>query len=129
VYAQDKRIKKAGGETRRRYTEEFKADVVAQCQQEGISIARVALEHRLNANLLRRWIGERQDGGLAGNVVAVIPEPRFVELPAPVTTPPLTEPSPATIQIEIIRGTTKIAIAWPTNALADSALWLREVLR
>jgi len=83
----------------------------------------------INSNLLRRWIGERQDGGLAGKVVADIPEPRFVELPAPVTTPPLTEPSPATIQIEIIRGTTKIAIAWPTNALADSALWLREVLR
>ena len=128
MYTEDKRIKKPGGEPRRRrYTEQFKADVVAQCQQEGISIARVALANGLNANLLRRWIGDRQEAEPAGSELAVAPEPRFVELPAPVAIAAAV--SPATIEIEITRGTTKIAIAWPTNALADSATWLREVLR
>ncbi|MCR4471862.1 MULTISPECIES: transposase, partial [unclassified Burkholderia] len=34
---------------RRRYSEEFKAQVVAACQGIGVSVAAVALEHRLNA--------------------------------------------------------------------------------
>ncbi len=41
-----------------RYSEEFKAQVVAACQGIGVSVAVGALEHRLNANLLRRWIDQ-----------------------------------------------------------------------
>jgi transposase-like protein len=39
---------------RRRYSEQFKARVVADCQVTGVSVAAVALEDRLNSNLLRR---------------------------------------------------------------------------
>ncbi|MFP3624926.1 transposase, partial [Burkholderia sp. SIMBA_051] len=45
---------------RRRYSEEFKAGVVAACHGTGVSVAAVALEHRLNANLLRRWIDQAE---------------------------------------------------------------------
>ena len=46
------------GDRRRRrlHSAEFKAQVVAACRRPGVSIAAVALEHRLNANLLRRWV-------------------------------------------------------------------------
>ena len=100
MYTEQKEVEGATPEPRRRrYTEEFKADVIAQCQQEGISIARVALAHGLNANLLRRWIGERQQGEPAGNELTVSPEPRFVELAAPALAPAAVAaaPSPATI--------------------------------
>ncbi|MFP3507469.1 transposase [Burkholderia sp. SIMBA_062] len=45
---------------RQRYSEEFKAQVVAACRGIGVSVAAVALEHRLNANLLRRWIDQAE---------------------------------------------------------------------
>ncbi|KDR30792.1 transposase [Caballeronia grimmiae] len=44
----------------RRYTEDFKARVVAACQGTGVSVSAVALEHRLNANLLRRWLDQAE---------------------------------------------------------------------
>ena len=41
--------------TRRSYTKEFKARVVSECQGDGKSIAQVALEHQINANLIHKW--------------------------------------------------------------------------
>ena len=45
---------------RRRYSEEFKAEVIRACQHPGISIAAVALANGLNANLLRRWVANAE---------------------------------------------------------------------
>ncbi len=39
---------------RRRHSAEFKRSVVRECQRHGISIAAVALHHKLNANMLRK---------------------------------------------------------------------------
>ena len=50
------------GRTRRRYTKEFKAELVAQCRGLGVSMARVAMAHGINANLLRRWVVEANGG-------------------------------------------------------------------
>lgn len=47
--------------TRRRFSREFKAQIVAQCQQPGVSVARIALDNDLNANLVRRWISLARD--------------------------------------------------------------------
>ncbi len=41
---------------RRRFTAEFKARIIADCQQPDASVARVALKHNLNANLVHKWI-------------------------------------------------------------------------
>jgi transposase len=41
---------------RRTYTAEFKRAVVKQCIESGISLASVAMAHRINANLARRWV-------------------------------------------------------------------------
>ena len=41
---------------RRTYTAEYKRSVVEECDEPGVSVAGVALTHRINANLLRRWI-------------------------------------------------------------------------
>ena len=46
------------GRTRRRHSREFKAELVAQCRGLGVSVARVAMAHGVNANLLRRWVVE-----------------------------------------------------------------------
>jgi transposase len=44
---------------RRTYTEDFKRSVVRECSESGVSLAAVAMAHRLNANLVRRWVRHR----------------------------------------------------------------------
>ena len=41
---------------RRTYTAEFKRAVVKECSAPGVSLASVAMAHRINANLVRRWV-------------------------------------------------------------------------
>lgn len=41
---------------RRRHSPEFKEQIIAACQEPGVSVARVALDHGLNANMVRLWI-------------------------------------------------------------------------
>jgi len=38
------------------YDREAKQELVRRCQQPGVLVARMALAHGLNANLLRKWI-------------------------------------------------------------------------
>ena len=44
------------GRRRRKYSDEFKAQVVAASSQPGVSIAAVSTAHGVDANLARRWI-------------------------------------------------------------------------
>jgi len=41
---------------RRTYTLQYKLDVVRQCGEPGVSVAAIAMTHRINANLVRRWV-------------------------------------------------------------------------
>ena len=58
---------------RRRHSAEFKARVVAACRKSGVSIAAVALDHRLNANLLRRWVVTAYIPHIAGRIGIELP--------------------------------------------------------
>jgi transposase len=44
------------GRSRRRYSAEFKAQLLAACQQPGISITAIALANQINPNVVRRWL-------------------------------------------------------------------------
>ena len=46
--------------TRRVYSAQFKAELIAACQQVGASIAATAREHGMNANVLHRWLKEHR---------------------------------------------------------------------
>ena len=46
--------------THRTYTPEFKAELVKACKQPGASIAALALQHGMNANVLHRWLKEHR---------------------------------------------------------------------
>ena len=41
---------------KRVFAETYKQSLVERCLQPGMSVSRVALEHGINANLLRKWI-------------------------------------------------------------------------
>jgi len=121
-----------GRRRRRRHSAEFKAAAIAACAQPGVSIASVALSRGLNANLLRRWVAEREGncaGAVAaksrGELTAAQPAPAFVPLSLP---PPTMRPN-ADIRVELRRGDTAITVTWPSCAASECASWMRELLR
>jgi len=48
------------GNGRRRYDPASKQRLVEACLQPGVSVAGLALQHGVNANLLRKWVAKRQ---------------------------------------------------------------------
>jgi transposase len=118
---------------RRNHEPEFKAAVVAECSRPGVSIAGVALHHRLNANLLRRWVvqagGSQNDdspenaSGSQGETTA--PNTGFL----PVTIESSAAASKTMIDVEVRRGATVVKVSWPMAAASDLGAWMRELLR
>ena len=53
------RVRLVGRDGRRRYDPVSKERLVAACLAPGVSVSRLALEHGVNANLLRKWIKKR----------------------------------------------------------------------
>ena len=106
--------------SRRNYSAQFRALVLEQCAPPGASVAKVALSHGMNANVVHRWRREARDG--AGSVSVR----EFV--PVSVSAPALSQDC-ADIRIEMRRGITTMAITWPSAAASECAAWMRELLR
>jgi transposase len=123
--------------THRTYTAEFKAELVAACQIPGASIAAIAGQHGMNANLLHRWLKEHQQSGrhqlavssLAGqSLLTSPPVPAFIAVKLPATA----TPKPASkdlIKVELHKGAVSMTITWPTDAVDDLAQWTRVILK
>jgi len=107
--------------SRRRYSEEIKA-VMAECEAAGASVAKVAMSHDINANIVHRW---RQ---LAREARPVQPGPTGEFVPVSLATPP-TATGTDDIQIQLRRGTTTMTITWPVSAAADLGVWMRDPRR
>jgi transposase len=120
-----------GRRRRRVHSDDFKANAVASRMQPSISMAAVAMANGINSNLLRRWVRETEKGhGAArpGALVASQSRPAvttrsFVPVPLP------TQSASPDIRIELRRGATCITVTWPTDAAAECAAWMRELLR
>jgi transposase len=113
-------MKDAKKMTRRRHSAELKAQVLAECAQPGASVARVALAHGINANVVHKWRRLAE-----GRIVAKRALPEFVPIP-------MREPVPAPradIRIELRHGATSMAVTWPVSAAVDCAAWMRELLK
>ena len=109
--------------SRRNYSAQFRALVLEQCAPPGASVAKVALSHGMNANVVHRWRREARDN--AGSV-----SPGWVREFVPVS---VSAPAPtrdcADIRIEMRRGITTMDITWPSAAASECAAWMRELLR
>ncbi|MBV8047885.1 MAG: transposase [Paludibacterium sp.] len=121
------------GRPRRRYTPQFKAQIVAACRQPGVSVTAIALENRINPNLLRRWVREYADLPAEPSAPTVLPAPRQA-LPPPQASfvpvqvaPPIATAEP--IRIELRRGEVVLNLAWPATQAEACVYWLRELLR
>ena len=128
--------------SRRRHSAELKALVLEQCAVSGASVAKVAMSHGLNANVVHGWRKLERDRDAAGARPAPSPTlkparpvsevQQFVPVsltPAPSLPAPAPASAAADIQIELRRGATAVKITWPIAAAADCAAWMRELLR
>jgi len=108
--------------TRRRYGADAKAQVLAECDVPGASVAKVAMAHGINANVVHRW---RQ---LARE--SVVP-PKAVNTEfVPVALPAEPDPTPVgEIRTELRRGAVAMTVVWPVSAATEFAVWMRELLR
>ena len=109
---------------RRRYSEELKVQVMAECDAPDASVAKVAMAHGINANIVHRWRQLARESGSA------VPACTSEFVPVSLVAEPVAAPaSPADIQIQLRRGTTAMVITWPVSASADFAAWTREILK
>ena len=109
---------------RRRYGDEIKAQVLAECEMPGGSVAKVAMSHGINANVVHRWRQLARESGQA----AVAKPSGFV--PVAIAAPtPLPTASCRDIEVELRRAGVTMKVTWPSSAAADFAAWTRELLR
>ena len=109
---------------RRRYGDDLKAQVLAECEAPGASVAKVAMAHGINANVVHRWRQLAREGAQA-----TVAKPReFV--PVAIAAPtPLPAQGCHGIEVELRRGAVTMKVIWPSSAAADFAAWARELLR
>jgi transposase len=108
---------------RRRYSPELKAEILAECAVPGASVAKVALSHGMNANIVHGW--RKQARG--GEAAPPVPRQDFV----PVTVAPSVQAGATErgIEVELRRGAVTIKLLWPMSAAAQLVAWTRELLR
>ena len=101
------------------YDPEAKRELVRICLQPGISVAKVALEQGINANLLRKWIGLYQEASSAVRNGALA-LPTF----APVLALGVEQPAKPALNITLPNG---IRLELLSVALSDLPLLLKAL--
>jgi len=82
------------------YDSEAKRELIEACLQPGVSVARMALEHGINANLLRKWINQYRD-----NASSVPPgTPARLSAFVPVLSMAVPKPAEATLNVALPNG-------------------------
>ena len=107
---------------RRRYGADLKAQILVECEAPGASVAKVAMAHGINANVVHRWRQLAREGKVTPAKTG-----EFIALPLMVAPEPA--PASADIRVELRRGPVTMTITWPSSAAADFATWTRELLR
>ena len=102
--------------------------MVQACQGPGVSIASVALANGMNANLLRRWVTDRERSSALQSVMTKRPVQTMAGQFVPVAlSRPDIEHEP--IRIEIRKGSVSIAMSLPAALVKESGAVLRELLK
>lgn len=104
----------------------LRQQVLNECAQPGASVAKVALAHGLNANLVHAWRKQQRDKLTRPDDAARPPTTaEFIALPL-LSAPPTPLPD---IRIELRRGAATVSITWPGQCAGECAAWLGEWLR
>jgi transposase len=124
---------------RRRYSTEQRAQVLAQCDVPGASVAKVAMAHGINVSVVHGWRQLARDasgarGGAASSHQQTRPSPNSQTQFVPVSLSPaapqaLADPVAQHIKASVQRGDVAVSVVWPLSASLEFAAWSRELLR
>ena len=122
--------------THRTYSRQFKAELVAAAKQPGASIAALALQHGMNANVLHRWLKEHEQDerhrlvslSSSGESVTTSPLPAFIPIKLP-TAAQASEPTASEIKVELRKGAVSMILTWSASAVGDLAQWTAAILK
>jgi transposase-like protein len=116
--------------TKRTYSVEAKAELLAACKAPGASIAAIANAHGMNANVLHRWLKESSQSGSCTGSTAMDVSGRnvqtFIAVPLPTKQ---AEPVEREIKVEVRKGGMVMTVTWPMSAAGDFASWSASVLK
>src|SRR5690606_24703865 len=98
---------------RRRYSPEFKARILQECQAPEASVANVALRYGLNTNLIHKW---RRAAEVSSKPPA---ESKFIPVPMPM--PPPSASSVAEVVFEL----PGVTVHWPLAQIERAIPWLQ----
>lgn len=110
--------------TRRNYAPALKAQILAECELPGASVARIAMAHGINDNVVHTWRKLAREGLLARPDVAG----GFI----PITVAPQPPAEAAKVDhvlVELQRGGLLMKLVWPLSAVEQLSAWTRELLR
>ncbi|QJY33123.1 transposase [Diaphorobacter sp. JS3050] len=107
----DKRVT-SGKDTRRKHSEELKQALVERSLEPGASVAAIAQEHGINANLLFNWRRLHLRAQAPAVEAAASPTllPVTVQMEPAVKTPKVIAPRPSSGVIEIDVGATRVRL-------------------
>lgn len=136
---------------RRTYSPQFKAEMVAQCLEGSVALASLAIDHRMNPNVLHRWVTEHerygkhtlQDDGVALPVqtvdmtpanwfavkpLAVADDRKALAPTLPVEQPPGRIQMNTTIEVALAARGLTMTVRWPNDDHQGLARFARELL-
>ena len=103
---------------RRNHSPALKAQVLAECEVPGTSVAKVAMSHGINANIVHGWRKLARE-----RLVRPATTAAFVPLAIEPASPPERH-----IDVELRRGAISMTMSWPLSAAAEMTAWMRELL-
>ena len=108
---------------RRRFSQEFKRQLVDQCQP-GVSVAGIAMANGINPNQLRCWIRQCRAEGNPQSV-RVNPAVKLVPVSIQQSQSSITE---SMIEITLSGKRRTASLRWPASRVTELAALLRDVL-
>lgn len=113
---------------RRKHSQALKAQILNECDVPGASVAKVAMSHGINANIVHGW----RKATRVQSQVALPPETSGVGGFIPLAIEPARSQTSArehSVAIELRRGALTVAMTWPLSAATEMAALMRELLR
>jgi len=87
-------VRLVGRDGRRRYDPASRDQLVAACLEPGVSVSRLALEHGVNANLVRKWVRRAREDRALPVVSAFVPVQIAADMHSSSASGPLTKAEP-----------------------------------
>jgi len=110
--------------TRRRHSPELKTKILAECSQPGASVAKIAMSHGINANIVHSWRKR------AHNAVVAATDAVTTFIPVTVESPATEDASKGDhVCIELHGVGLLVKLTWPLSAAEQLSAWTRELLR